>query len=312
MKKACVFVLIISLMSVNISGSFVKETKEITTMSFDGNTLYVGGTGPNNYTHIQDAINDAVDGDTVFVYDDSSPYDEQIFIDKPIALIGEDKETTIIDGSSFQSVIDILSNWVTITDFTIQNDASDPYWNFEINIRSNHVEISDNIIKNLEGNSPGFTVGINIEGEFVNVSNNTIFTNKFGINASGGKMIIQKNSFIDCYHYGIVFVEYCYDTIISQNYIENCIDGIGINSRLTNNTHIEDNTIVITNFDNMQYGASAIHMQGIDMIEPFDNYFINTVINNNSIDMLTSIDPDHQTYGISIFITDDITISGNQ
>jgi hypothetical protein len=33
-----------------------------------GNWLYVGGSGPGNYTHIQDAINDSSDGDTVFVH----------------------------------------------------------------------------------------------------------------------------------------------------------------------------------------------------------------------------------------------------
>jgi hypothetical protein len=44
--------------------------------------LYVGGTGEGNYSRIQDAIDDAVDGDTVFVYDDSSPYYEHIRINK--------------------------------------------------------------------------------------------------------------------------------------------------------------------------------------------------------------------------------------
>ncbi|HDN50977.1 MAG TPA: hypothetical protein ENG06_04290, partial [Thermoplasmatales archaeon] len=33
-----------------------------------GNTWYVGGSGPNNYTKIQDAIDNASDGDTVFVF----------------------------------------------------------------------------------------------------------------------------------------------------------------------------------------------------------------------------------------------------
>ena len=33
-----------------------------------GNILYVGGNGPNNYTKIQDAINNANNGDTVYVY----------------------------------------------------------------------------------------------------------------------------------------------------------------------------------------------------------------------------------------------------
>lgn len=47
-----------------------------------GNKLYVGGTA-NNYTRIQDAINAANDGDTIFVYDDSSPYYENLIINKP-------------------------------------------------------------------------------------------------------------------------------------------------------------------------------------------------------------------------------------
>jgi len=49
------------------------DTRLLTTT---GSTLYVGGSGPNNYTSIQDAINDASDGDTIYVYDDSSPYHE--------------------------------------------------------------------------------------------------------------------------------------------------------------------------------------------------------------------------------------------
>ena len=47
-----------------------------------GKTLYVGGTEEGNYTKIQDAIDDAVDGDTVFVYDDSSPYIENLIVEK--------------------------------------------------------------------------------------------------------------------------------------------------------------------------------------------------------------------------------------
>jgi parallel beta-helix repeat protein len=63
-----------------------------------GNWLYVGGSGPGNYTKIQDAIDNATDGDTVFVYDDSAPYGENLMIEKSIHLLGEQKETTIIVG----------------------------------------------------------------------------------------------------------------------------------------------------------------------------------------------------------------------
>jgi len=60
----------------------------------NGKTLYVGGTGPNNYTTIQDAVDNASNGDTVFVY--SGTYDDYyseneacVRIRKSINLIGE-------------------------------------------------------------------------------------------------------------------------------------------------------------------------------------------------------------------------------
>ena len=86
-----------------------------------GNTLYVGGGGPGNYTKIQDAIDDAKRGDTVFVYDDSSPYFEVIWIDKRIKLIGEKRETTIIDGTGhyYESTIRSYTKSITICGFTI-------------------------------------------------------------------------------------------------------------------------------------------------------------------------------------------------
>jgi parallel beta-helix repeat protein len=84
-----------------------------------GNTLYVGGSGPGNYTKIQDAINHSNDGDTVFVYDDSSPYNESIYVKKSIILQGENWETTIIQNGWFYIIVDN----VTITDFTIHHGS---------------------------------------------------------------------------------------------------------------------------------------------------------------------------------------------
>ena len=86
----------------------------------NGDTLYVGGTGPNNYTKIQDAINDSSDGDTVYVYDDSSPYYENVVVDKSINLIGEDSETTSIIGDRQYFVINITADLVNISGFTVE------------------------------------------------------------------------------------------------------------------------------------------------------------------------------------------------
>ena len=78
--------------------SFIVILVEIAPLVEAPSTLYVGGVNPGNYSKIQDAINDSVDGDTVYVFDDSSPYYENIIVDKSINLIGEDKNTTVIHG----------------------------------------------------------------------------------------------------------------------------------------------------------------------------------------------------------------------
>ncbi|HID25329.1 MAG TPA: hypothetical protein EYP23_02545, partial [Thermoplasmata archaeon] len=109
---------------------------------FGGKTLYVGGTGPNNYTKIQDAIDNASSGDTVFVYDDSSPYHENLFVNKTISLVGEDKNTTIIDGKKQGDVVYVSADSVNITGFTIRN-SSISYPAAGVNIHST-ADISSN------------------------------------------------------------------------------------------------------------------------------------------------------------------------
>ena len=61
-----------------------------------GEWLYVGGSGTGNYSSIQRAIDNANDGDTVFVY--SGTYYEYINVNKSINLIGENNIKTIING----------------------------------------------------------------------------------------------------------------------------------------------------------------------------------------------------------------------
>jgi len=96
----------------------VTELKDVSTVSFYGNTLFVGGSGANNYTTIQSAIDNASDGDTVFVY--SGTYQEIVDIEKAIWLIGEDKNTTILNGQINNGTnIYIKSSDVTVREFTV-------------------------------------------------------------------------------------------------------------------------------------------------------------------------------------------------
>lgn len=83
-----------------------------------GTTLYVGGSGPGNYSKILDAINAANDGDTVFVY--HGIYYENLVVYKSITLLGENKETTIIDGQGKADGVRLTDNNITISGFTIR------------------------------------------------------------------------------------------------------------------------------------------------------------------------------------------------
>jgi len=121
-KKSIVLAVILLFVSVSVIPSTGTNAVEKTsTASFDGNTLYVGGGGPGNYSTIQEAINNASDGDTVFVYNDSSPYYENVVVNKIINLVGEDRSSTIIDGNESFSVLEIYGDGVNISGFTIQN-----------------------------------------------------------------------------------------------------------------------------------------------------------------------------------------------
>ena len=83
-----------------------------------GITLYVGGSGPGIYSSIQDAIDNASDGDTVFVY--SGNYNGLVRIKKSINLIGEERNTTIISGPNTRIWIEDTNN-VNIQSFTIMD-----------------------------------------------------------------------------------------------------------------------------------------------------------------------------------------------
>ena len=147
-----------------------------------GKTLYVGGSGAGNYSKIQSAIDNASDGDKVYVF--NGTYYENIVIVKTIDLIGEDRNSTIIDGLNKGSVIHVKVESVSIENFTIRNGTNGVY---DYNDKTS---ISHNIIIN------------NDKGIKSSYSENAIIT----------KNIISKNN------YGIAFYE-VKDSVIRYNHI---------------------------------------------------------------------------------------------
>ena len=95
------------------------------------------------YQTIQEAINDANDGDTIFVR--NGTYYENVVLNKTVSLIGESRTTTIIDGNGTGNVMSLnaYAYDAKIAGFTICNgDYGIVLWS------SHNNTISDNIIVN--------------------------------------------------------------------------------------------------------------------------------------------------------------------
>ena len=124
MKKIKTTLLILML---SLSSFAIISADEINPLEGPGdrNVINVGGSGPGNYSSIQEAVDIASEGDTIFVYDDSSPYVENVVINTPIDLVGENKLTTVIDGNGNVGLI-IAANNTTVSNFKIINCDSNP------------------------------------------------------------------------------------------------------------------------------------------------------------------------------------------
>jgi nitrous oxidase accessory protein NosD len=98
-------------------------------------------TVPDDYSTIQQAINAASAGDTVYVR--SGTYYEHVTIGKSLTLQGENRDTTIIDGSGTGDVIQVTGDKVNFNELTVHNG------DFGIQLQSSdHDTISNMIISN--------------------------------------------------------------------------------------------------------------------------------------------------------------------
>jgi parallel beta-helix repeat protein len=220
-----------------ITPTIAQDTKK-PLPALKGNWLYVGGSGPGNYSKIQDAIDDANIGDTVFVYDDSSPYKEFIVVTKSLIIQGENKSNTIIDSGGFN----ISADHVTVTGFTIQNSETGLFIDFYgYNTISNNIIIyttpgygigvygHDNIIigndvsqNNNNSQDQEYNPGIIVSGSNNNISYNTIHDNSVGIYFTAtNRTEIYRNTIKGNFDFGIFCINPSSDNIRQNNFLDN-------------------------------------------------------------------------------------------
>jgi len=191
-------------------------------------TLYVGGVGPNNYSKIQDAVNNASAGDSIYVY--QGIYYEHVLITKRLTLIGETRDQTKIDGSGSGNVIKIQADGVTIKQFSLQHGGIGVYIVHSLN---NSI-LRNSIIDNWEG------IGL-LNSSYCVISGNTIAHNGFeGINPVQTTFTtISDNTIID-HLQGIYLIESTENTIFSNTFSSNS-HGIEIQESSNNNYIFHNN-----------------------------------------------------------------------
>jgi len=279
-------------------------------------TTWDVGSGPGNDTaFIGYAVTVLADpGDTVFVH--SGVYVESLWINKTITLVGEDRNTTIIDGGGAKVVQIFNTDWVNITGFTITN-GSDGIWT----TYSSNCTFINNTVHDNNGEN-GFKNGFFFSG--CPYSNNKIIGN-FIYNNEGDGIHLEEESSIDSDVFwnnsiinNTIYNNTGYGIVISQgstNFIEqggsNCIinnviynNGVndsraGIRIKRSSNNSVIGNTVYNNHngivFENTWYKYYKTSMNyiagnkvynnddsGIVLIAATDNTFIeNSIFDNN-------------------------------
>ncbi|MBU0497860.1 MAG: right-handed parallel beta-helix repeat-containing protein [Candidatus Thermoplasmatota archaeon] len=182
--------------------------------------LYVGGLGPNNYTSIQMAIDDATPNDIIYIYDDSAPYYEHLTIPITLTIEGENPATTIINGQGIGDVISVYAEGVQIRDIMVTQSGPESMEDAGIELHSNNNTITTSIISE----NPGHSLGIYLNHS----SNNVIHHNEIydigneGIYVKNGlNNAIHNNNIYLCGHCAIVLDTAQQTTIYNNNLHDN-------------------------------------------------------------------------------------------
>jgi parallel beta-helix repeat protein len=319
-KRIIALIIIIMFIGIgNLPSMGINVVEKTTILTHPGNILYVGGTGEDNYTKIQDAIDNASDGDTVFVYDDSSPYYEYLLINKTINLIGESKYTTIIDAQYKDTPVEISNaDNSFISGFTIQNcpRSGTEYQHAVVDIvRSDYVIIKDNILTIGYISANDWTCAVELDNcMYCKIQDNIIFEDidipigrLVGVSLHDGSShnTVSGND-ISNYTFGVrttrVYTNLNNDyNIISGNHIHDNGDGIDIYGDTYNeilNNKIEHNAcmgIYCTEAHNTIISGNIIKYNNYGIFLTWystNNYISDNVISNNyhGIYMLTGVD----------------------
>jgi len=193
---------------------------------FTAANLFVDDDGPADYNTIQAAINAATTRSTIYVY--NGTYPENIIVNRTVYLVGESNASTIINGKSLGTVVDITQGGVKLLNFKITNSSATQGHNKGIGVGGIVCTLTGNILTKT-------SIGIEVNGfNDTSISKNTIYDNTYGI-------LLHDAGW----------------TTMSGNFIANNSNGLYLNGTLCGNTTftqgiISNNTVGVQ-FSNVTY-----------------------------------------------------------
>ena len=255
-----------------------------------GETITVDDSGSADYEKIQDAIDNATEGDTIRVWEGT--YYENVVVNKTITLIGNGSETTTIDGGGSSDVVLITVDWVNMSGFSVTGSGSLDYPDPDagIKVEANHSRLFNN---NCSNNHYGIRLSFSSDSTINNntCENNTCNNNSvFGISFRSSKDSRINNNTCNNNREGIGIggsSSYC---TIENNSCNNNFFGIGLS--FSSDSTIENNTCSENNVSNR--GST-----GISLSYSHDCLIINNTCSNSYGD------------GIGIRSSSDSTIENN-
>ena len=235
-------------------------------------------TVPDDYPTIQEAINSANPGDTIYVL--SGTYHEHPKVNKPLTLIGESKESTIIDGNGEnQTIIEVAASNVVITEFTVQNGSRVAGTSYAgIKVSSNACNITGNFITKTK-------IGIFVISQGSRITENVVRNNGQGIALYSSHEVTVEANNLSANTVGISLALSSNNIIVNNRAANSSSGGHGItlSSDSFNNTIFSND--LVSNFHGMWlYGSS-------------DNWIVeNTIANNKLLGIELASSPDNTFY----------------
>ncbi|MCK4613963.1 MAG: right-handed parallel beta-helix repeat-containing protein, partial [Thermoplasmata archaeon] len=280
-----------------------KQSDEPTTLYVDDDAA-AGGNGSleHPYQTIQEAIDNATEGDTIRVF--NGTYFENVVVNKTVSLIGNGSEDTIIDGSGTGGVVTITADWITLNGFNVTNGSSG------ITIRSNNNTITNNSCTNFDSD-----YGIQLDSARNNtLMNNTSSHNFYGIYLTdSSRNNISKNTCNSNQEDGIRLWKSNNNTFLNNTislngdkgiYLYSTNDTLVLNNSIFQNQHGIFLTISSQNnsahyndiFTNTNYGIKVTNNDGVT-INATENWW-----GNNSGPYHLTLNPE----GTGDNVTDDV------